>query len=118
MDTSEVEADWEQVTKLCEELGEKYKDLEEELSAMSLTYEHPPLLREPCEKLDAYVEYLTEGSPLGVAEYHRLRAEQHEKWKAADRPFWYGEMVEVAYEFNAVRDDLLAVIAALAGALE
>ncbi|BBX25015.1 hypothetical protein [Mycolicibacterium alvei] len=101
-----------------EDLLDKYEDLKEELSAMSLAYEHPPLLREACEKLDASVEYVKELSPLAAPELDRLREERFRQWEAADRPYWYGEMIEVAYEFNAIRDALLAVIAELEGIAE
>lgn len=98
-----------------QDLLEQYEDLKEELSAMSLAYEHPPLLRERCEKLDASVEYVNELSPLAAPELDRLREERFRQWEAADRPYWFGEMVEVAYEFNAIRDAHLAVIAERAG---
>lgn len=65
-----------------QDLLEQYEDLKEELSAMSLAYEHPPLLRERCEKLDASVEYVNELSPLAAPELDRLREERFRQWEA------------------------------------
>lgn len=96
-----------------QDLLEQYEELEDELSAMSMIYEDPPVDRAQWEKLDAYAESIKVLSPLAAEEIDRLRDKRVATWQEADRPFWYGEMVEVAYEFNAIRDALYAVIADL-----
>lgn len=105
---------WEKYHDLLEE----YEELEADLDALSMTYEDPPVDRAACEQLDDRVERIKEVSPFAAPEIDRLREKQIREWKEADRPFWYGEMVEVAYEFNAIGDALDAVIAELVESAE